>query len=36
LAATVRPLARWNHRRMMAGGLQGLRARLAQHPEHQQ
>ena len=36
LAAVVRPLARWNHRRMMAGGLSGLRKRLAQHSEHQQ
>lgn len=35
-AALLRPLARWNHRRMMAGGLAGLRARLAQHAEHQQ
>jgi hypothetical protein len=29
-AAVLRPLATWNHRRMMAGGLRGLRARLAQ------
>jgi hypothetical protein len=36
LAAAARPLARWNHGRMMTGGLRGLRARLAQHPEHQQ
>jgi uncharacterized protein YndB with AHSA1/START domain len=28
-AALLRPVARWNHRRMMAGGLRGLRARLA-------
>jgi hypothetical protein len=34
-AAVLRPLARWNHRRMMAGGRAGLRARLAQHAEHQ-
>jgi hypothetical protein len=35
-AAALRPLARWNHRRMMAGGLAGLRRRLAQHAEHEQ
>jgi hypothetical protein len=29
-ATVLRPLARWNHRRMMAGGLAGLRHRLAQ------
>lgn len=29
LAALARPLASWNHGRMMAGGLAGLRARLA-------
>ncbi|MFI2706733.1 SRPBCC family protein, partial [Nocardioides sp. CER28] len=29
LAAGLRPLARWNHRRMLAGGLAGLRAHLA-------
>jgi hypothetical protein len=28
-AAVLSPLARWNHRRMMAGGLAGLRDRLA-------
>ena len=37
LTAVARPLLRWNHARMMAGGLAGLRARLgAQHAEHQQ
>ena len=30
LATAVRPLASWNHRRMMAGGLAGLRRRLDQ------
>jgi hypothetical protein len=29
-ATLLGPLARWNHRRMMAGGLAGLRHRLAQ------
>jgi uncharacterized protein YndB with AHSA1/START domain len=28
-ARVLRPLARWNHGRMMAGGLRGLRARTA-------
>jgi hypothetical protein len=28
LAAALSPVARWNHRRMMAGGYAGLRARL--------
>ena len=35
-AAVLSPLARWNHGRMMAGGLAGLRRRLTEHPEHQQ
>jgi polyketide cyclase/dehydrase/lipid transport protein len=30
LATVLGPVARWNHRRMMAGGHAGLRARLAQ------
>jgi hypothetical protein len=30
VASLFRPVARWNHRRMMAGGHAGLRARLAQ------
>jgi hypothetical protein len=36
LAAALRPLASWNHRRMMAGGLAGLSRHLAQHAERQQ
>jgi hypothetical protein len=36
LAAVARPLARWNHRRMMTGGLGGLRDRLAQHAEDEE
>lgn len=37
LAALARPLLRWNHARMMAGGLAGLRGCLrTQHAEHQQ
>jgi len=35
-AAVLRPLASWNHRRMMAGGLAGLRRRLAQAAERPQ
>src|SRR6478672_13427225 len=35
-AAVLSPLARWNHGRMMAGGLAGLRRRLTEHAEHQQ
>ena len=34
-ATLLRPLARWNHGRMMAGGLRGLRARLAEGPEQE-
>jgi hypothetical protein len=30
VATILGPLARWNHRRMMAGGLAGLRRRLVQ------
>jgi hypothetical protein len=36
VVAASRPLLAWNHARMMTGGLAGLRARLAQHAEHQQ
>jgi hypothetical protein len=36
LATALRPLARWNHGRMMAGGLAGLRGRLPQHPQHEE
>lgn len=36
LAGLLRPLARWNHHRMMAGGRAGLLARLGEHAEHDQ
>ena len=36
LATVLRPVAGWNHRRMMAGGLAGLRGRLAPVGEHQE
>lgn len=36
LARVVAPLARWNHRRMMAGGRAGLRAHLARPAEREQ
>ena len=36
LAAVLRPLARWNHHRMMAGGRAGLLAHLREHAGHRE
>lgn len=36
VVAATRPILGWNHARMMAGGLAGLRARLTQDTEQEQ